>query len=162
MQNESAKHWGRCQAKACMLLLCLFSNELHWTVMDQLPIHIAPSKATPCRNPETNWEKNLVPLKSRGILLLTSLKPWFCLIYLLKEEWSQLSTMYLFCPSATAVGDLEHWCSVSGSAVAVYLLLFLAQLSVLSERCASLPRRKWPFNELVKDLNYPRTWEKAF
>jgi len=45
---------------------------------------------------------------------------------------------------------------------AVYLLLFLAQLSVLGERCDSQPHHKWPFNELVKDLNYPRTCEKAF
>lgn len=144
------------------LIWFMFSNEQRWTMMDQLPIHIAPSKATPCRNPETNWEKNLLPLKSWGILLLLSLKPGFHLIYLFKEEWSLLTTIYLFCPSATAVGDLKHSCSVSGRAVAVYLLLFLAQLSVLSERCASLPRCKWPFDELVKDLNYPRTWEKAF
>lgn len=92
---------------------------------------------------------------------MTSLKPGFHLIYLFKEEWSPLATIYLFCLSATAVSDLEHSCSVSGSAVAVYLLPFLAQLSVLSERCGSPPRRKWPFNELVKDLNYPRIREKA-
>lgn len=65
-------------------------------------------------------------------------------------------------PSAAAVGAHKLLHSVSGGVDAVYFLLFLAQLSVLSERCASRPHRKWPFNELVKDLNYPRTWEKAF
>lgn len=60
----------------CCSIWFMFSNELHCTVMDQLSIHIAPSKATSCRKPETNWEKNMVPLKSRGILLLTSLKPY--------------------------------------------------------------------------------------
>lgn len=161
------KRWRRCWAEEsiyCVLLPYLVSV-FQWAPPDHdgaATFSCCASKATPCRNPEINWEKNLVPLKPQGILLLTSLKPGFHRIYLFKEEWSPLITIYLLCPSASAVGDLEHSCSVSGSAVAVYLLLFLAQLSMLSERCASLPLCKWPFNELVKDLNYPRTWEKAF
>lgn len=83
-------------------------------------------------------------------------------MYLFKEELSPLATVYPVCRSTAAVGAHQRLCSVSGGADAGYSLLFLAQLSVLSERCASLPRCKWPFNELVKDLNYPRTREEAF
>lgn len=145
----------------CCPIWFLFSNELHWTMMEQQPFHIALQKLHPV---------GTLRVIDRKIWSHWNLKefccwpphPGFHRIYLFKEEWSPLITIYLLCPSASAVGDLEHSCSVSGSAVAVYLLLFLAQLSMLSERCASLPRRKWPFNELVKDLNYPRTWEKAF
>lgn len=131
--------------------------------MDQLSIYVAPSKAPPCRNPlELTERKNLAPLKSLGILPPSSRKPGFHLIDLFKEELSPLITLHAFRPSAAAVGAHKLLHSVSGGVDAVYLLLFLAQLSVLSERCASRPHRKWPFNELVKDLNYPRTWEKAF
>ena len=83
-------------------------------------------------------------------------------MYLFKKELSPLTTIHPFRPSATTVGAHKRLRSMSGGADAVYLLLFLAQLSVLSERCASLPHCKWPFNELVKNLNHPRTWEKAF
>lgn len=82
----------------------------------------------------------------------------FHLIYLFKLELSPPYTDLLlpFCHLFL----LRNISAVSHGADAVYLLLFLACLSVLSDRCASLPHHKWPFNELVKDLNYPRTWEK--
>lgn len=110
----------------------------------------------------TNWEKNLISLKVLGILPLTSLKPGFHLIYLFKKEVRLLSAIHPFLPLHHHCGHPQTLRSVWDGADAAYLLLFQARLSMLSERCTSRPHCKWPFNELVKDLNYPRTWEKAF
>lgn len=132
-----------------------------WAVLDPYGhIYIAPLKSALRRKPSgTNWvtvREKYGSTESYGNFATDFAKARIFSPYIFVQ-----ARIEPFSHNMPAPAPLPPPCVLRSIFVQCHAerVLFTSILSVLSERCTSLPHRKWPFNELVEDLNYPRTWK---